>query len=79
MRHWAWYQFALLFWVAACFFAAGARAKSIPMTRSVLAEVLQTAFIVVLVFALLTEGRGCTSGSGTAGADAALCIGDAHC
>lgn len=78
MLTWAWYQFALLFWVSVCFFAAGARAKAIPLTLRAWGEVLQTAAIVVLVFGLLTEGRGCASiGGGTA--DASFCVGDTHC
>lgn len=65
MGHIAWWQFLLLFWVAACFFAAGARSKAIALTGGVWLEVMQAAFIVVLVFGLLTEGRGCSSLGGT--------------
>lgn len=57
----AWGQFALLGWAAVCFFAAGARSKDIKMTWRTWLEISQAALIVVVLFALLTEGRGCTS------------------
>lgn len=57
----AWGQFAIVGWAAACLFAAGARQKEYPMDRRTIFEIVQAAVIVVLLFALLTEGRGCSS------------------
>ena len=73
----AWGQFALLFWAAVCLFAAGARQKKIPMTAKVWWEIVQAAFIVVVLFGLLTEGRGCASS--TAGDPDILCVGETRC
>ncbi len=79
MYQYEWAQFALLFWVAICFFAAGARSKGIPLTRSAWWEIAQAAAIVVLLFALLSEGRGCSStGGGTIDVDA-FCVGEPRC
>jgi hypothetical protein len=75
---WAWGQFAVLFWVAVCLFAAGARGKGIPMTAKTWGEIAQAAVIVVMVFALASEGRGCANAS-TAGDASGLCSGDAPC
>lgn len=75
---WAWGQFALLFWAAVCLFVAGARGKGIAMTRQTWAEILQAAAIVVMVFALVSEGRGCANASTAADTDG-LCRGDATC
>jgi len=72
----AWGQFALLGWVSACFFAAGARGKNITFTRKTWVEVLQAAAIVVLLFAWMSEGRGCVQMTPDAGA---LCVGEALC
>jgi hypothetical protein len=44
-------------------FVAGARQKHIRLTWRVLLELAQAVAIVVLLFALLTEGRGCRQGS----------------
>ena len=63
----AWGQFALVFWCAACLFAYGARTKKITMTRKVVFEISQGAFIVVLLLALATEGRGLFGGVSTRG------------
>ena len=75
---WAWGQFGLLFWLAACLFASGARAKSIPMGWRTWAEIFQAAGIVVILFALMSEGRGCSSVGPGHDADL-LCVGDANC
>lgn len=56
-----WWQAAGLFWAAVCFFRVGAITKRIAPTRSMWREIGQAALIVVAVFALLTEGRGCRS------------------
>lgn len=77
INDWAWGQFALLGWVSACLFAAGARGKGYSLTRRTWLEIAQATAIVVLLFALLSEGRGC-SRSSTLDADA-LCIGDPQC
>jgi hypothetical protein len=61
MHDWAWHQFALLGWIAACFFAAGARSKGIALTWRTWGEIGQATAIVVVMFGLLTEGRGCRS------------------
>lgn len=54
-----WLQAAGLFWAALCFFRYGAQTKGIAPNRRMWWEIAQAAVIVVLVFALLTEGRGC--------------------
>lgn len=59
--NWAWGQFALVGWAALCLFAAGAKSKGYPMNRGTIFEIVQAAVIVVLLFGLLTEGRGCSS------------------
>ena len=76
MASWAWGQFALVFWAAVCLFAAGARGRGLQMNRRTCVEILQGAVIVVLLFGLASEGRGCR---GAAGAPDALCVGDTHC
>jgi len=77
MSEWAWGQFALVGWGAVCLFAAGARAKRIPFTWRTGLEIAQAAAIVVLLFALLSEGRGCSRPSAS-DADA-LCVGEPNC
>jgi hypothetical protein len=72
----AWGQFALLGWVAACFFAAGGKSKGITLDRRAWLEIAQASVIVVLLFALLSEGRGCARITTD---PAALCVGDALC
>jgi hypothetical protein len=59
MVDWAWGQLALAAWAAACLFAAGARQKGIPFTGRTVWEIAQATLIVVALFALMTEGRGC--------------------
>ena len=54
-----WYQAAGVFWAALCLFRVGARLKQIPMTARVWWEITQGAVIVVVLFGLLSEGRGC--------------------
>jgi hypothetical protein len=76
MNEWAWGQFALLGWCAACLFAAGARGKGIELSRRTWLEIAQAAGIVVLLFALLSDGRGCSQAS-TLGAD--MCVGEPQC
>lgn len=73
-----WWQAAGLFWAALCFFRVGARVNGIDVTGRVWVELAQAAVIVVAVFALLTEGRGCRS-VGTSSLDAPACVGDAGC
>lgn len=53
-------QWVVMYWVVVCFFAAGARSKGFAFTLRTWVEIAQAAGIAVLVFALLTEGRGCT-------------------
>lgn len=74
----AWGQFALLAWAAACLFEHGARAKSIPLNTKTWFEIAGAVLIVVLLFALLTEGRGCSRPSAPLD-DALLCIGGDPC
>ena len=76
--NWAWGQFALVFWAAVCLFVAGARGKGIPLVRQTWLEILQAGAIVVILFALLSEGRGCANAP-TAGDTNGLCSGDATC
>lgn len=76
LSSWAWGQFALLFWCAICAFAAGARVKGLPMTWRTWGEIAQAAGIVVILFALVSEGRGCAR---TTGDPDALCVGDTSC
>jgi hypothetical protein len=54
-----WWQAAALFWAALCFFRVGAMTKGIAPDRKMWAEIAQAAAIVVLLFGLVTEGRGC--------------------
>lgn len=68
MNDWAWGQFALVGWGAACVFAAGARQKAIPLTQKTAFEIAQATVIVVVLFGLLTEGRGCANTGVTANA-----------
>lgn len=72
----AWGQFALLAWASGCFFEYGARAKNIPFNLKTWSEIVGAVFIVVVLFALLTEGRGCSRGSAF---DADLCALDGSC
>lgn len=70
-----WVQFALVFWAAACLFTCGARLRHGRMTAAIWREVVEAAFIVVLLFALLTDGGGCRAGGPTIDEDAATCLG----
>ena len=70
-----WWQAAALFWVCVCFFRVGAMTKNIVMTRNTWLEIAQAALIVVAVFALLTEGRGCRSIGGST-LDTPACVDD---
>ena len=76
MVDFAWFQFGLLGWGAVALFLEGARQKGIPITAATAWQVVQAACIVVLLFALLTEGRGCAYGNGTA---TDICAGDDGC
>lgn len=78
MTEFFWWQAAALFWAAVCFFRVGAMTKRIEATRSMWLEIGQAALIVVAVFALLTEGRGCRS-IGTSSLDPPTCVGSADC
>lgn len=55
-----WVQAAILFYCAYCFFHYGAVSKSIPITWRTRWEIVQAAVIVVALFAMVSEGRGCT-------------------
>lgn len=72
-----WWQAAGLFWAAVCFFRVGAMTKRIEPTRAVWWEICQAALIVVAVFGLLTEGRGCRGIAGTA--DTPACASPSDC
>jgi hypothetical protein len=71
------WQAAALFWVAVCFFRVGAIGKGIKLNRTTWSEIGQAALIVVLLFGLLTEGRGCR-GTGS-GIDTTTCVGETWC
>ncbi len=73
MNEWAWYQFALLGWAAAALFAEGARQKKIAFNLKTWAEIAMATVIVVLLFALLSDGRGCSRPSSFEGD----CVGEA--
>lgn len=75
--NWAWGQFALVGAGAACVFAIGARGKGIAFNKQTAFEIAQAVVIVVLLFALLSDGRGC-SRSSTLDPDA-LCVGEPQC
>ncbi len=62
MSDWPWWQFALLGWLSVCFFAFGARSKGIALNRRTWFEIAQAALIVVILFALVSDGRGCSRG-----------------
>ena len=73
-----WVQAAILLFAAVCFFHYGAGTKSIPITWRTRWEITQTALIVVALFALVSEGRGCTRGHTTVEIDCAAAA-DADC
>jgi hypothetical protein len=73
-----WWQAAALFWVAVCFFRVGAMTKRITMGVSTWGEIAQAAAIVVVLFALLTDGAGCRS-LGTSSLGPPACVGDSSC
>lgn len=73
-----WYQAAGLFWISVCFFRVGARLKHIPMTARTWWEIGQGAVIVVVLFGLVSEGRGCRS-AGPESVDADCVAGEQHC
>lgn len=73
MNEWAWGQFALLGWAAAALFAEGARQKNAAFNLKTCAEIAMATIIVVLLFALLSEGRGCSRASDSG------CVGEATC
>jgi len=75
---WAWGQFALMAWAAACVFAAGARQKGISLTWHTAFEIAQATVIVVILFGLLTDGAGCSNASTTADT-ACLLASDSGC
>jgi hypothetical protein len=72
------WQSAALFWAAVCFFRVGAMTKGIAMNRRTWLEIAQAAVIVVALFALITDGRGC-SAAGSSSLEPAACVGDAQC
>lgn len=74
-----WWQAALLFWIAVCFFRVGAATKGIAMTRRAWSEIAQAAIVVVVVFGLVTEGRGCVSLRPGSGDAHGACVGDSTC
>lgn len=76
MEEVAWAQFALVFWVAVCVFVAGAQKKRLPMYWRNRSEIVQAALIIVLLFGVLTEGRGCRAGAPTTDEDAVACSTD---
>lgn len=75
MTDWAWGQFALLAWAAAALFAEGARQKQIAFNLKTWSEIAMATVIVVLLFALLSDGRGCSRPS-TFDTE---CVGEATC
>lgn len=60
-----WLQMGLLFWAAVALFARGARERGLPLRGRTLRDVIGTAAAVVVLFALISEGRGCRSYSST--------------
>lgn len=72
------WQSAALFWAAVCFFRVGAMTKGMLMNVRAWREIVQAAVIVVALFALLTEGRGCSS-LGTSSLEAPACVGEPQC
>ena len=57
------WQFAAVFVIAALFFAYGASTKGVPMNIKTLGEIAFAAASIVLVFAFLSGGKGCTVAS----------------
>lgn len=55
----------VLAWAAACVFALGARQRGIKLDRRTVLEIVQAVVIVVGLFVLLTDGRGCSFGTGS--------------
>lgn len=60
------WQSAVLGWACACFFAGGARLKGLRLTRREIWRIAQATLIVLALFGLLTEGRGCAATTATA-------------
>jgi len=58
MNHWAWGQFGLLAMMAAALFAMGARQKKIAFNLKTWSEIAIATAIVVLLFAIGSEGHG---------------------
>lgn len=54
-------QWLVIWWVAACLFAYGARTKGLEMTARTWLEVAQAACIAAALFWFLSDGRGCTN------------------
>lgn len=60
MKELFFWQITALFWCAFCFFRQGAKTKGIPLSLETCIELLQIGFIIVLLFGLATDWRGCT-------------------
>jgi len=71
------WQCAAVFWASVCFFRMGAMTKGITVGKRQWFEICQAACIVVLLFGLVSEGRGCRF-YGPAEIDAALCVSPAN-
>lgn len=73
------WQSAILFWISVCFFRVGAHVNRVRINRRAWWEIAQAGAVVVLLFAVITSGRGCsTLGSLMPDSDA-ICVGDAAC
>jgi branched-subunit amino acid ABC-type transport system permease component len=79
MFDFAWGQFALVGGIAACVFVSGAKSKGIRFGVKTWFEIAQACAIAVLLFALLSEGRGCAHTPTSRYGHETLCIGDARC
>lgn len=58
------WQFVAVFIGSALFFAYGAISKGIVIDKNEAVGIAQAAAAIVLIFAFLSGGKGCTSGSG---------------
>lgn len=70
-----WLQTGALFWLALCFFRVGAARNGIPLSWRTWLEIGQAAVIVVALFWLLSDGRGCSGGAAPLDDDSAAAAG----
>jgi branched-subunit amino acid ABC-type transport system permease component len=78
MYDFAWGQFAIVGGVSAFFFAYGAKSNGLKLNLRTWSEIAQACAISVFLFAIMSEGRGCTPAASSDYYNE-LCIGDPQC